>query len=284
MNFVDLFPDEREEGNTLIRQCQLVMLKMLKILDYLCAKHQIQYFLVGGSLLGAIRHQGFIPWDDDLDVGMTRENYEKFVKYAVPELPNDIFFQNNDTDPEYKYAEMVEARLRDKYSSYTRKNHKFHEGLQVDIFVYDRAFLPHNFFIILQNLLLGFLNSDRKRATVLSWIAKYSPLRLVYASSYLQKLGMWKFGTNYIKGKEIDKLVRTPYEDMQVLIPAGWDHCLKRQYGNYMKMPPVEKQNGHHSIEDLPDPFTPCPHTEILYWKDRNNISDKNTVKGLKII
>ena len=75
-----LFPDKRETGETRLKQCQLVMLRMLKIVHFLCERHQIEYFLVGGSLLGAIRHKGFIPWDDDLDIGMTRANYEKFVK------------------------------------------------------------------------------------------------------------------------------------------------------------------------------------------------------------
>ncbi len=79
MNFTQLFPDNREDGETPLRQCQLVMLRMLKIFDFLCAKHQIKYFLIGGSLLGAIRHKGFIPWDDDLDVAMTRDNYTKFL-------------------------------------------------------------------------------------------------------------------------------------------------------------------------------------------------------------
>src|SRR4051794_22868922 len=106
MNLEDLFPDERERGGTSLRQCQLVMLRMLKILDYLCIKYQIKYFLTGGSLLGAIRHQGFIPWDDDLDVGMTRDNYEKFMQYAVQELPDDIFFQNEETDITYPYSEQ----------------------------------------------------------------------------------------------------------------------------------------------------------------------------------
>src|SRR3954447_23034161 len=92
LNFDEIFPDNREEGETPLRQCQLVMLRMLKIFDLLCRTHGIDYFLTGGSLIGAVRHNGFIPWDDDLDVGMTRENYEKFVSKAVPELPNDIFF------------------------------------------------------------------------------------------------------------------------------------------------------------------------------------------------
>ena len=271
VDFDYLFPDKREKGETLTMQCQLVMLRMLKIVDYICAKHTIKYFLIGGSLLGAIRHRGFIPWDDDLDIGMTRDNYEKFVEYAVPELPNDIFFQNYKTDIKYPYSEQVEARLRDKYSNYTLKNDRWHEGLQVDIFVYDRSFLPNNFLIIIQNILLGLLG-DKKRAQTLKVISRYFPFRLVYASSYLQKLGMWKFGTNYIKERELSELVKTRFEDMETYIPAGWDDCLKRQYGNYMQLPPLEKQSGHHSIVETPDPFTPCHHKEILHWKNRNEI------------
>ena len=86
---------------------------------------------------------------------------------------------------------------------------------------------------------------------------------------------MWKFGTNYIKEKELFSLVKTRFEDMEVFIPIGWDSCLRRQYGDYMQMPPVEKQQGHHSITDMPDPFTPCKHSEIFYWKDRKSLTQK---------
>jgi lipopolysaccharide cholinephosphotransferase len=269
MNFDLLFVDNRETGETRIRQCQLVMLRMLKILDYLCIKYQIKYFLTGGTLLGAMRHAGFIPWDDDLDIGMTRDNYEKFTAYAVPELPADIFFQNIQTDIHYPVFDYAEARLRDKYSSYIRKENKWHEGLQIDIFVYDRSFLPNNFLIIAQNMLVRLLRNNEKRVKVLKWITRHSPLHLVYASSYLQNLGMWKYGT-YIKEKEYSTLQRTKFEDIEVYIPTGWHTYLKRQYGNYMQFPPVERQNGHFSsIETMPDPFTPCRHTEILYWKER---------------
>ena len=271
--FDTLFPDVRESEETLTKQCQAVMLRMLKIIDYLCDRHNIQYFLVGGSLLGAVRHKGFIPWDDDLDIGMTRENYDKFVQGAAAELPSDIFFQTSQTDPAYPACDYVEARLRDKYSSYASENNwsvTYHLGLHVDIFVYDRAFLPLNLSIITQNVLLKkILKNNTKRANVLRMISKKFPFRLVYASSYLQNFGMWKFGANYIKEDEISALTKVPFEDMKAYIPAGWNRCLKRQYGNYMQLPPVEKQKGHHGEFGVPNPFVPCRHTEVLNWKNR---------------
>lgn len=270
MSFDEIFVDNRESGETKLRQCQLVMLRMLKILDYLCAKHDIEYFLMGGSLLGAIRHQGFIPWDDDLDVGMTRKNYEKFLEKAVPDLPNDIFFQNQATEQNYPKCHIVEAKLRDKYS---RLNHptltKFgiHDGLMLDIFVYDRAFLPHNVFILMMNR--GIVHVARKkghltRRKIVKFVEKWSPFPLVYSNSYINDFGQLNLGHHYMTKKEITNLVRTKFEDMEVLVPALAEACLKRQYGDFMKLPPVDKQKGHHS--DLPNPFVPCDHKEILHW------------------
>lgn len=276
-DFDTLFPDVRESGETRHRQSQLVMLRLLKIFHYLCEKHGIKYFLVGGSLLGAIRHKGFIPWDDDLDIGMTRNEYEKFMKLAAPELPYDIFFQTQKTDPYYPVHHEVEAKLRDKYSSNIRKAglekiYRWHNGIQLDIFVYDCAFLPHNAFIYLINKsFLQFSRQNRhgnKRTGVLKAISKYAPFPLVYASSYINKRWMIRLGANYIRREEIAELEKVPFEDMEVYVPQGWDACLKRQYGDYMKPPPANKQKGHHSVVP-PDPFTPCEHSEILYWKDR---------------
>jgi len=276
MNFDALFPDRREQGETRLRQCQLVMLRMLKILDYLCTKYEIDYFLTNGTLLGAIRHKGFIPWDDDTDIGMTRANYEKFVRLAVSELPQDIFFQNRESDRYYPPYYRVEAKLRDRYSSYSRseemkKKFKWQNGIQIDICVYDRAFLPHNFCIYLVNKsvkVLGPGNSNIKRAKALKLIEKFSPLPLVYSTAGICSLKTLKRETHFYKEKEITKVIKTQFEDMQASIPAGWDNYLKRRYGNYMQLPPLEKQKGHHSAQ-LPDPFTPSEHVESLHWKDR---------------
>jgi lipopolysaccharide cholinephosphotransferase len=279
MDFDTLFPDNREQGATLLRQSQLVMLRMLKILDYLCERHGIQYFLSGGTLLGAIRHKGFIPWDDDLDIGMTRANYEHFKKLVVPELPKDIFFQTPETDSEYPSCHLVEAKLRDKYSRYiladNQKSHTWHNGIMLDIFVYDRSFLPHNFFIYALNRSLMALywgkgrnnTGNEKRAKALRLVSKLTPFPLVYASGFIRNRKMLKLGTNYYKKTEIEAPVRVPFEDMMAYVPQQWDDCLRRQYGNYMTLPPPEKQRGHFS--EVPDPFHPCQHTEILYWDKR---------------
>ncbi len=287
MDFDTLFFDNREKGETLTRQCQLVMLRMLKVLDYLCAKHDIKYFLTGGTMLGAVRHQGFIPWDDDLDIGMTRSNYERFVQLAAPELPNDIFLQNDETELYYPSSHFMEAKLRDKYSRYSNEEKKWHNGLQIDISIYDRAYLPHNYFIYVLNRIFKvyYKQKDRKRAEILKLIEKYSPFPLVYSCSFIHLRKMVKLGTNYIKAKEISSLVKTKFDDMETYIPVGWDGYLKRRYGNYMQLPPLYRQKGHHSnnnymqkfqIEQskdagtfIPDPFTPCNHSEILHWKDR---------------
>jgi lipopolysaccharide cholinephosphotransferase len=265
-----LFPDEREKGETALRQCQLVMLRMLKILDYLCNKHGVEYFLIGGTLLGAIRHKGFIPWDDDLDIGMTRDNYEKFIQLAVPELPYDIFFQNTETDPTYPHCLSAEARLRDKYSRYIhlKKNEsKWHQGLLIDIFVYDRAFLPHNFFISVTNSLISkVLRNNTKRAYLLKKVSKL-PFGFVYASNFLSGIKSISWGSNFIRKNEIKPIIKAPFEDMLASIPNGWDACLKRQYGNYKELPPLEKRVSHHKV--IADPFNPCNHKEVLHWNER---------------
>ena len=78
---------------TELRHLQLVILDIIKDIDIVCKNNGIEYYLLGGSAIGAIRHKGFIPWDDDLDICMIREDYERFVKIAVNEFPEDMMLQ-----------------------------------------------------------------------------------------------------------------------------------------------------------------------------------------------
>ena len=120
----------------ILRKAQLIMFDMLIEFDAICKKHQFQYWLDSGTLLGAVRHQGFIPWDDDIDISMPVEDYNKFLKIANSELSNEIFLQTSQTDKDFKFdyiklrsnkASIVEFHEKDKHI-------KYHQGVFVDIF------------------------------------------------------------------------------------------------------------------------------------------------------
>lgn len=105
-------------------------------IDRICKKHGIKYFLAGGSMLGAIRHGGFIPWDDDMDVGMLPEDYKKFVRVCPSELPEEYFYQTTDLEPQSLY---IHDKIRVKntvLSSRFANQFPMEKGVYVDIFVY----------------------------------------------------------------------------------------------------------------------------------------------------
>ena len=119
-----------------IRLAQKVMLEILLEIDRSCKKYNINYWLDHGTLLGAVRHKGFIPWDDDLDISMLRNDYFKFLEIAKKELDDNFFLQLSDTD---KYYKNFYAKIRFKNSIYIEKeeknkNIKYHQGIFVDIF------------------------------------------------------------------------------------------------------------------------------------------------------
>ena len=102
----------------MLRNVQLVQLEIAKEVKRICEQNNISYFMDGGTLLGAVRHKGFIPWDDDLDFGFTRDNYEKFIATAKKNLSSEFFLQTWDSDREYGYAF---AKIRKKGTIYQER-------------------------------------------------------------------------------------------------------------------------------------------------------------------
>lgn len=126
-------------SKTKLQDLWSTQLKILNEIDNICQKNDISYFAVSGTLLGAIRHNGYIPWDDDLDIGMTRDNYNKFLKVAPKELKNGYFLQTSHTEKKFF---RVHAQVRYSNSTMLTKgdyNHKYNMGVWVDIFVYDKC-------------------------------------------------------------------------------------------------------------------------------------------------
>lgn len=227
------FPDIREKGKTNVEKIHLVLLRMLKIFDTICRKHDIDYWLDYGSLLGAIRYNNFIPWDSDIDIGMLSPDYYVFLEKGVQELPVDIFFQTAQTDAFYQRESIVvPAKLRDKYSSGCPVYHpRSHNGINIDFYVY---------------------TMDPIYEKSLS-------------NSYEQYLNNSK---THIKIEEVEYLDECLLADTKFPIPVGFNAYLTRCYGEYMKLPSVKEYTYRKKFLENIDATKPCDHQESLIWNN----------------
>ena len=124
-------------GSTL-RKAQLRMLDILRVVDAICRKNNIPYFLESGTLLGAVRHGGFIPWDDDLDISVMRTDYPRLRKALQEQLPENIGFQDWTTDCNYP---MLIGKIRDKKSYFEEEysKHLTYKGIYIDVFPLEKV-------------------------------------------------------------------------------------------------------------------------------------------------
>ena len=245
VDFSKLYPDNRQEGETVLRQAQLVMLRMLKIIDYICRKHDISYWMCSGTLLGAVRHKGFIPWDDDLDICMIREDYERFVEIAV-----------NEFDEECEKGLFIDIFPMDRY-------HK-----QKLPFMFEKMVKVYNTFICKSLDAIYFKDESIDKKILAFFHPVFHKLVLQYmkfAKKLIDKnrglgtdcrLGhgfdtLWK---RYLRFDDIFPVVEIDFEDSKFFAPHRPDVYLTTLYGpNYMT-PPPEKQRlaAQHAHEIKP--------------------------------
>ncbi len=284
-------PDNRMQGDTPLRQCQLVQLRLLKILDAICAEKGWRYWLDGGTLLGAIRHKGFIPWDDDIDIAMPREDYEAFCREAAPLLPPDTFLATAVTDPACPHIHT--SKLRDRHSWY--KDHillarepRFHQGIFLDIFPADRLRPDRNAAANLTGRILnpvytygpGQRFKNLRKFPLLALRQFIGPERILRlarrfwgASANGSAPHVW-FQMNKVgyfprlrpTDDDLFPLQRLPFEDGAFSAPRNPDRYLRMMYDDYLRLPP-EDRRVQHAAEILPR--TPCPHPESRPWPTR---------------
>lgn len=266
-----------------------VELDLLREFDRVCKKYNLKYFLVHGSLLGAIRHGGFIPWDDDIDVGMFREDYEKFMELSKNEFKEPYFLQTPYTDEGYFFSFIKLRNSRTTAVSKAFQYNSFNQGLCLDIFPLDyteKAEMEERYNRIkkltIQNAKYmklsnpEFVITEEERAKILSTnpIETYEMIQKLAMNHYKEPkdylaLAVWtncEWPTYLYEMKDHMDAKECEFEGMQFPVPIGYDNVLRIIFGDYMKLPSIEKRGIWHNgaIFD-PD----VPYTEYIYNKSQ---------------
>lgn len=254
-----------------LREAQLIMLDILKEVHRICEKHNLRYFLSDGTLLGAVRHQGFIPWDDDLDISMPREDYNKFMAIAQGELSEDYFMQTMKTDPYYKlYHVPLKVRYNKSLFIEDGENHKkYHQGIYIDIFPMDKAPDSMGKYSLQSKLSKFLLVSKMKINTrdfpsvkffgrtisqVLGKAVSFKMVDKILFSTY--KWNKEATGEYYTQGPEIIwshrfkseslfPLKKIKFEDSEFWVPNKPEDILTIMFGDFMKLPPEDQRLYH---------------------------------------
>lgn len=248
----------REKFNpdgSLLRQHQLRMLEMLQYIDDLCKSNNINYWLSSGTLLGAVRHGGFIPWDDDLDVEMLRPDYDRLIEILKKQKSSKYIIQTYDTDTKYV---IPFAKLRDLHSSVVEENSPEYRynGCWVDIFPLEKNTMPClKFTVYIYYFFLAPYGIIKNRPMVLSKVYKFIIYKLFFKLIYrINKiLPLKKYyhtcGVEFYKSrnlKEIFPLQKIKFEGQLFPAPQKCDSYLSNIYGDYSKIPSINKIETHN--------------------------------------
>ncbi len=263
------------EANEQLNKIHSLELKIALEIKRICEKNNIRYFMTAGTLLGAVRHGGFIPWDDDMDIGMMREDYEQFIKACKTDLGSEFFLQTWDTDPDYPFS-FGKVRLKGTHfvEGFSEKG-GMHNGIFVDVFPFDNV--PDNFreqkrqgrkYFICKRLLWikKGMGTNMKRGS-LNQVVKYYAF-LIFAhlfryesiKNYFKNVqtkyngqntmkvvtdGSYSYNKESLERKWVENLELVKFETEEFLSYKDRVEYLKYFYGDYMKLPPEEKRNRH---------------------------------------
>ena len=263
----------------LLRKVQMEQLAIAKEIKRVCDENHIQYFLNFGTLIGAVRHKGFIPWDDDMDMGMLRSEYERFLEIAPVKMKPEFFVQTWYSDPAYP---LPYAKVRKRGTVYLEnKSTRLKEnGFFVDIFPYD--YLPSNDKACeaAKKTLHDLFRTKLMKAGFQPWAEEgrinwkkrvgylyYQAKALVSSSEELTRqfdaitksfseneFLFWQEGISQmckVNREWCEELIELEFEGELFKCPRGYDQMLRARYGDYMQLPPVEKRENRHQIVQI---------------------------------
>ena len=249
------------------------LLKMMKEIHQICVEHDIRYTMLAGTMLGAIRHKGFIPWDDDIDLGMTYDNYMKFVEVMAnvnhPWLEIDYPLEDN-----YKYF----VKVYDKTTTFVEEDHQNDiKGVFVDVFpiLYagnsykevNKRITKCSFYKALLSRKLSTITDVTLKDKLLGFLSVFMPKGFLYnrimasyeeanrkERKYSTVLFSWNKDT--MPSKLYEQVSLYDFEDTQFYGVSDYEKYLSDKFGNYMKLPPEDKRAPHHfKVLDLNTPY-----------------------------
>lgn len=259
-----------------LRKLQLTELEILKVIDKFCLENGIRYSLMCGTLLGAVRHKGFIPWDDDLDICMPREDYDRFVSLWESNPPSGYVLINKENSPEF--AESF-AKIRKDCSTFLQsgeENAKYHTGIFVDVFPADRRPVGRYKWLILKLRVMVYQLFTREFVPPKgkgSFVERVGSMALLACTPKHWRAGirrrLLKKITKYNKNTNLDcvfihtvgwlrlsypadlfeNLIKLEFEGEMFSCFSDWDRILTTYYKDYMTLPPESERVGtHHAV------------------------------------
>lgn len=255
-------------------------LEILKEIDRICKENDIKYFLTGGSLLGAVRYGHSIPWDDDLDIGMLRSDFDKFRKICPESIDKTKFAYASYTTEENCHYLFDKVRLKNTYfSTEFSSQYKIQDGVFIDIFVYDTTsplLKKQKLHINLVKTAIRFLNikwtgkADKsmngyKLSLIIKPFIKFIPFRFLHSFSDKALMFYNKKKSDYLidgtglninrgafKKSCVEELTEMDFEGMKVPVPVNYDEFLKHVYGDdYLEEPCFYQRSGTHNFVRL---------------------------------
>ena len=247
----------------------------------ICEKHNIKYSIIAGTLLGAVRHKGFIPWDDDLDIGMLRKDFDRFIEVCEKELRDKYFLQTWETDCGFA---LPIAKIRKNGTRFVEKSSSkadLHSGIYIDIFPFDnvpnsrciRIFQDKSTYILKRILLIKMdyiLWEDDQfvKKTLYKILKVFSRIvsiknikKILYKIMTIsnnkesEKVvaigGAYTYKKESIKREWLEAQRNIEFEDTKFSAPVDYIDYLKYFYGAYMTPPPEDKRQNRHKIIDL---------------------------------
>ena len=247
-----------------LRKIQLRALEILKVVDLICKKHNIPYWLEGGALLGAVRHEGFIPWDDDIDIQILRKDYKKLLKILQKDLPDNLVVPSRETDEMYM-DRMMKIRDLNSFVTLTQGKRGKYEGIFIDVFAMDYV-NPLNYILYKCILYRHLRRKKKEKITSIDNLknelnkpnckVKNILLNILYIltdsigavrfSNYLTYEKALVFDGDLFYYKDIFPLSKICFEKYEFNAPNNIDNFLIASFGDdYIKIPDEYNRKNH---------------------------------------